>query len=105
MPADHDMKLGKTALYTDTFDKPVDAIDRLSDGGSSSYYKLPRDCKELQDVMWGQDMSFSQGNIFKAAYRWDKKPDLEYNLRKIIWFANYELEKLYADMRPSRERS
>ena len=41
-------------------------------------------------------MSFSQGNIFKAAYRWGKKPDLAYNLNKIIWFAEYELKRLYA---------
>jgi len=67
-----------------------------STGASSSYYELPRDCQQLQDVISGQNMSFSQGNIFKAAYRWGKKPDLEYNLNKIIWFAEYELKRLYA---------
>lgn len=40
-------------------------------------------------------MSWNQANIFKAAYRWDKKPDLEYNLNKIIWFAQDELKRLY----------
>jgi len=67
-----------------------------SDGGSSDYYALPPDCQQLQDVISGQGMSFSQGNIFKATYRWDKKPDLTYNLNKIIWFAQYELDRIYA---------
>jgi len=68
-----------------------------SDGGSSSYYELPPDCKQLQDIISKKDMGFSQGNIFKAAYRWDQKPDLTYNLRKILWFAQYELDRLYAN--------
>ena len=63
-------------------------------GGSSDYYDLPPDCTRLHDVIVKQDMQWSQANIFKAAYRWDKKPDLEYNLRKIIWFASDELSRL-----------
>jgi len=67
-----------------------------NNGGSSSYYELPSDCKTLQDIIVKQEMDFTQGNIFKAAYRWDKKPDLEYNLNKIIWFAQDALDRLYA---------
>ena len=78
------------------------ADDRLSDGGSSSYYELPRDCRQLQDVIWKEEMTWNQANIFKAAYRWGHKPDLEYNLRKIIWFAQDELDRLYARTRPER---
>ncbi len=74
--------------------------DMKSDGGSSDYYELPRNCQGLTDVIVKKDMGYSQGNIFKATYRWDKKPDLEYNLRKIIWFAQYELDRLYADIKP-----
>jgi len=66
-----------------------------NNGGSSSYYELPQDCKTLQDIIVKQDMGFTQGNIFKAVYRWDKKPDLEYNLNKIIWFAQDALDRLY----------
>jgi hypothetical protein len=66
-----------------------------NNGGSSSYYELPKDCDTLQDVIYGQDMQWNQANIFKAAYRWDKKPDLEYNLNKIIWFAEDALRRLY----------
>lgn len=66
-----------------------------NNGGSSSYYELPQDCETLQDIIVKQKMDFTQGNIFKAAYRWDKKPDLEYNLNKIIWFAEDALKRLY----------
>jgi len=66
-------------------------------GGSSSYYELPRDCQTLQDIIVQQGMYFTQGNIFKAAYRWEKKPDLMYNLEKIIWFAQDALDRLYKE--------
>ena len=65
-----------------------------SDGGSSEYYDLPPDCKTLQDVIWQKDMNWNQANIFKAAYRWDIKPDAAYNLRKIIYFAEDALRRL-----------
>jgi hypothetical protein len=63
-------------------------------GGSSGYYDLPPNCERLHDVIVEKDMQWSQANIFKAAYRWDTKPDLEYNLRKIIWFAQEELNRI-----------
>lgn len=39
-------------------------------------------------------MSFNQGNIMKAVLRWDNKPDLRYNLEKIIYYAERELAGL-----------
>ncbi|KKK65438.1 hypothetical protein LCGC14_2974130 [marine sediment metagenome] len=68
-----------------------------NNGGSSDYYTLPSDCQTLQDIIVKQGMDFTQGNIFKACYRWDKKPSKEYNLRKIIWFAEDALERLYKE--------
>jgi len=62
----------------------------LSDGGSSDYYDLPEGATRIQDVI--RDMTWNQANIFKAAYRWDLKPDLMYNLRKILWFVEDEIE-------------
>jgi len=67
-----------------------------SDGASSSYYEIPPNCSQLLDVIVAKDMGFVQGELFKAVYRWDAKPDLEYNLRKIIFFATYLLRRLYA---------
>jgi hypothetical protein len=68
-----------------------------SNGGSASYYELPPDCKTLQDIIVRRNMGFTQGNIFKAAYRWDHKPSLSYNLEKIKWFATDALERIYAE--------
>ena len=62
-------------------------------GGSSDYYDLPPGCTRLYDIMWKKDMGVDQENIFKAAYRWDIKPDLIYNLRKIIFFATERLKR------------
>lgn len=77
--------------------------DSLSNGGSSDYYAIPHGCEQLLDVITSKGMSYTQGEIFKAVYRWDVKPDKEYNLRKILYFAQYELDRIYADMRPSDE--
>ena len=77
-----------------------DSIEMQNNGGDSSYYEIPPDCKTLQDIIVKQEMSFTQGNIFKACYRWDKKPDLEYNLNKIIWFAQDALDRIYAERHP-----
>jgi len=46
------------------------------------------ECGEVIDAL---GMNFNQGEIFKANWRMDKKETPEYNLRKIIWFANREL--------------
>ena len=68
-----------------------------NNGGSSYYYELPPDCQTLQDIIVKQDMGFTQGNIFKACYRWDEKPNLEYNLNKIKWFCEDALDRLYKE--------
>ena len=84
-------------IYPPGFDGPFT-------GGDASYYELPSDCQTLQDIIVKQDMDFTQGNIFKATYRWEKKPDLTYNLEKIIWFASDALERIYAKQEPRNER-
>jgi hypothetical protein len=64
-------------------------------GGSSKYYQLPEGCKELQDLIEYKNMNFSIANIFKAAYRLGNKPGTDeiYDLEKIVWFANREIER------------
>lgn len=65
-----------------------------SDGGSSSYYDIPEDTRDIGDLIEHRQMSFGVGNIFKACYRMGRKSgvDDEYDLRKIIYFAERELE-------------
>lgn len=64
-----------------------------SDGGSASYYDLPKHALDIGDLIEHRNMSFNVGNIFKACYRLDAKEgvDAEYDLNKIIYFANREL--------------
>lgn len=72
--------------------------DKLKDeapGGSTpSQYALPVGAEQLQDLIEYRDMNFALGNIFKAAYRMNVKHETaEYDLRKIIWFAERELKR------------
>lgn len=65
-------------------------------GLGNSYYELPKGAKELQDLIEYRNMNFAVGNIFKAAYRLGHKEenDATYELEKIIWFAQRELERI-----------
>jgi hypothetical protein len=74
-----------------------------SDGWSTSYYEIPEGTKELQDLIEHKNMNFAVGNIFKAAYRLGDKEGTtrEYDLNKIIFFAERELVRLQKD----RERA
>lgn len=76
-----------------------------SDGGSTSYYDFPEGAKTLMDLIEHRNMGFAQGNIFKAAYRLGRKAGVDdrYDLNKIIYFAQRELERL--DKREARARS
>lgn len=67
-----------------------------SDGGPSSYYDFPEGCTTLNDLIEYKNMSFAQGNIFKAAYRLGNKEDitLEYDLHKIKYYADRLLNQL-----------
>lgn len=67
-----------------------------SDGGSSSYYLIPEGATELMDLIEHKNMGFSIGNIFKACYRLGSKEGTSraYDLKKIIYFAQRELDRL-----------
>ena len=69
------------------------AIEKAeSGGGSSSYYELPSDAKELDDLIVAKKMPWHIANIFKACYRWGEKNSNEYEADKIEWMAN-QLQK------------
>jgi hypothetical protein len=67
-----------------------------SDGKASAYYDFPKGCNTLNDLIEYKDMSFAQGNIFKAAYRLGNKDgiSIEYDLNKIIYYAQRMLNQL-----------
>jgi predicted 3-demethylubiquinone-9 3-methyltransferase (glyoxalase superfamily) len=68
----------------------------VSNGGPTAYYDLPEDATTLNDLIEAQDMNFAVGNIFKATFRLGKKlgVDREYDLNKIIYFAQRELNRI-----------
>lgn len=67
-----------------------------STGEATDYYKLPPWATELRHLMQHKNMNFDVGNIFKASYRLGEKAgiDHEYDLMKIIFFAQSELERV-----------
>jgi len=77
--------------------REVDSAGKVaSDGGPSKYYDFPEGCETLNDLIEYKDMSFAQGNIFKAAYRLGNKEgiSLEYDLKKIKYYADRMLAQI-----------
>ena len=70
----------------------------MSNGWTTGYYELPDDATEMQDLIEHREMNFAMGNIFKACYRYGHKKNTsqEYDLNKIIWYAERELKRVRA---------
>ena len=67
----------------------------FNDGGSAKYYELPPGATELQDLIVYKKMDFTQGNIFKAAYRYGCKDSSPLrDLKKIRWFVDDAIDRL-----------
>jgi hypothetical protein len=67
--------------------RPVTGLD-------AQYYDLPEDATQLQDLIEYKEMNFSVGNMFKAIYRLNDKSTKLYNLEKIIFYAQREINRL-----------
>jgi hypothetical protein len=69
--------------------------EELPGGSTPSQYGLPADAGELQDLIEYRNMNFAIGNIFKACYRMGtcEHSDSIRDLRKILWFAQRELDR------------
>lgn len=67
---------------------PPEPKETTSDGGSSSYYRIPEGATDLQDLIEAKEMSFARANLFKAIYRMGEKQgvDIDYDLNKLEWF-------------------
>lgn len=60
-----------------------------SDGSTASYYELPKDATELQDLISFRDMNAQTGEIFRACYRYglvEHSPKIR-DIKKIIFYA------------------
>lgn len=67
-----------------------------SDGKATEYYDFPTGSVTLNDLIEHKNMSFAQGNIFKAAYRLGQKSGIDelYDLHKIIYYAERMINKI-----------
>jgi hypothetical protein len=74
---------------------PDTTVQKEGNGWSTHYYELPPEAAELQDLIEYREMNFSLGNIFKACWRIGEKDGTDeiYDLNKIIWFAQRELDR------------
>lgn len=87
-------------LYYGRITEPVTANTRFittkPNGGSSGYYELPPNAKQLQDLIEHRNMNGNIKDVFKACYRIGNKDgiDEEYDLRKIVYFGLRELGRV-----------
>ena len=68
----------------------------VSDGSTASYYELPKDSKELQDLISAKNMNAQIGEIFRECYRYGQAShsDELRGIKKILFYANAELKRL-----------
>ena len=66
------------------------SFEQSNDGGTTDYYQLKPEWKELQDIIEDLNMDWNQANILKAAYRLGRQNHSSKlrDINKIIWFAN-----------------
>lgn len=71
-----------------------DRLPVVSDGGSTSYYELPKHATELRHLISAKGMSKSRGDIFKACYRLGEKDGAStmYDLKKMKFFIDDLIE-------------
>jgi hypothetical protein len=68
----------------------------VSDGSTASYYELPAEAKELQDLISYKNMNAQIGEIFRAAYRYGQSShsDMLRDARKIKFYIDAEIKRL-----------
>ena len=67
-----------------------------SDGSTASYYELPLECEELQDLISYRNMNAQDGEIFRAIYRKGRAShsDELRDAKKVLFYAQAEVDRL-----------
>lgn len=67
-----------------------------SDGSTADYYKLPKDCTQLQHLISHKGMNAQIGEIFRACYRYGEVSHSECirDAKKIKFYIEAEIERL-----------
>ena len=71
-------------------------LKETSDGSSASYYELPDNSSELQDLISYRNMNAQIGEVFRECYRYGKAShsDEMRGIKKILFYAKAELVRL-----------
>ena len=67
-----------------------------SDGSTAAYYELPKNPKELQDLISFKNMNAQIGEIFRSCYRYGQVEHSEMlrDAKKILFYAQAEIKRL-----------
>jgi hypothetical protein len=67
-----------------------------SDGSTASYYELPSESSQLQDLIAYKNMNAQIGEIFRACYRYGEVAHSEKlrDAKKILFYAEAEIKRL-----------
>lgn len=67
-----------------------------SDGSTASYYELPSDAEQLQDLISYKNMNAQIGEIFRACYRYGEVEHSEMlrDAKKMRFYAEAEIKRL-----------
>jgi len=67
-----------------------------SDGSTASYYELPPDASELQDLISHKDMNAQVGEAFRSLYRFGESSHStkKRDARKVIFYMQAEIERI-----------
>jgi hypothetical protein len=67
-----------------------------SDGSTASYYELPPNSTQLQDLISYRNMNAQIGEIFRACYRYGQADhsDQLRDAKKILFYAQAEVKRL-----------
>lgn len=69
---------------------------KVSDGSTASYYQLPQNAKELQDLISAKNMNAQIGEIFRSCYRYGEAShsDQLRDAKKIKFYIDAEIKRL-----------
>ena len=68
----------------------------VSDGSTADYYDVPKNCRELQDLISHKDMNAQMGEIFRSCYRYGQVAHSKKlrDAKKIKFYAEAEIKRL-----------
>jgi len=77
-------------------------MKETSDGSTASYYELPPEAKELQDLISFRNMNAQLGEIFRACYRYGQAAhsDKLRDAKKMKFYIEAEIARLEAYEKP-----